>query len=338
MQTGKLQPLAVTLAVVMAAVILVGPAGVMAEPKLAVPRLSQTQQAPAPGATQPGATQPGATQPAEAKPEEPKGPNTGRVSFSGGIDFPTDYYFRGIFQEDENYIIQPYGELGFKLWDSKDGPLNNVTFSLGTWNSLDGGPSGVDGSASQDPKIWYESDFIVKLMTTWFEDFTAGLIYTAYMSPNDRFNTVQELALSLSYNDAKFLGPFALNPALLFGFEMKGQADAGAHKGVYMQIGLTPGLTLLEKSQYPISLTFPILFGLSLSDYYEFGTGNDDTFGYFQGGVAASVPLKFIPPDFGAWQIRGSFNWLYLAGDNLKNVNHNDRNEYIFSIGLAFQY
>src|SRR5262245_4762556 len=205
MQTGKLQSLAVTLAVVMAGVMLVWPAGVMAEPKLAVPRLSQTQPgapqpgAPQPGATQPGATQPG-TQPTEAKPEEPKGPNTGRVSISAGIDFPSDYYFRGILQEDENYIIQPYGELGFKLWDSKDGPLNNVTFSLGTWNSLDGGPSGVDGSASQDPKIWYESDFIVKLMTTWFEDFTTGLIYTAYMSPNNRFNTVQELALSRRYH------------------------------------------------------------------------------------------------------------------------------------------
>ncbi len=328
MQTGKLQSLAVGVVMVLAALLLLGPRSVMAQTDIA-----QTQPAPA----QPAPAQPAEGKPAEAKPEEAKGPNTGRVSLSAGIDFPTDYYFRGIFQEDQSYIIQPYGEVGFKLWEDK-GVLNNVTLTLGTWNSLQGGPSGVEGSASVDPKMWYESDFYTKVMTTWAEDFTAGLIYTAYMSPNDRFTTVQELALSLGYNDAKLLGPFALNPALLFGFEMKGQADAGAHKGVYMQIGLTPGITFFEKSQYPLSLSFPVLFGLSLSNYYEFGTGTDDTFGYFQGGVAASLPLKFIPPDFGAWQLKGSMNWLHLAGDNLKNVNHGDSDEVIFSIGLAFQY
>jgi hypothetical protein len=309
MRTGKLRSLTMTVAAIVAAVVMLVPLGAAAQDKPA-------------------------DKPAEAKPEE-KGPNTGRLSLSAGVDFPTDYYFRGIFQEDDDYIIQPYGELAFKLYEGK-GPLNNVSFVLGTWNSLHGGPSGVDGP-NADPKIWYESDFYAKVMTTLFDDLTAGVIYTAYMSPNDRFTTVQELALSLGYNDAKLLGPFALNPSLLVAFEVKGQADAGSHRGVYLQLGIAPGVTLFEKSALPLTLSFPILTGLSLSEYYEFGSGSDDTFGYFQAGVGASIPLKFIPADFGSWQLKASLSWMRL-GDNLRAVNNNDRNEFIGTIGIAFTY
>ena len=62
---------------------------------------------------------------------------------------------------------------------------------------------------------------------------------------------MQELAFSLGYNDSKLLGPFALNPSVLVAFEMKGQADAGRHRGVYLQAGVTPGYTVNAKGTYP---------------------------------------------------------------------------------------
>jgi hypothetical protein len=89
-------------------------------------------------------------------------------------------------------------------------------------------------------------------------------IYTAYMSPNDFFNTVQELAVSMSFNDSKYLGPFVLNPTLLFAFEVKGQADAGAPRGIYMELGVTPSYTFNDKGTYPITLSVPLLLGLTL--------------------------------------------------------------------------
>ena len=266
-----------------------------------------------------------------------KGPNTGRISFSGGMDYTTDYFFRGILQEDEDYILQPYGDLTFKLWDGQ-GPLNAVGLTFGLWNSLHGGPTGVDGAVA-DPKVWYEADFYTKLSATMFEDLTAGLLYTAYMSPNDAFGTVQELALTLAYNDAGLLGPFALNPSVVLAYELDGQTDLGRHRGVYLQLGVSPGLTLFEKSRAPFSLTFPLLVGLSLSDYYEeVGIGgNNDRFGYFSGGVAASVPLAFIPPAYGSWQARAGASVLVL-GDNLKQVNNGDDTEVIGTVGLALTY
>lgn len=267
---------------------------------------------------------------------EEQGPNTGRISLNAGVDFPSRYYFRGILQEREDYIIQPFGDLTFNLYEGK-GPLSALNLTLGVWNSLHGGPTGVEGTTTVDPKVWYEADFFATLSTTLFEDFTTGVTYTAYMSPNDSFATVHEVALNLTYNDAKLLGAFALNPTLLLGFETKGQADGGAHRGGVIQIGVEPGLTLLEKSTYPVSLSFPVAVSLSLYDYYEFGTGNDDTFGAFSAGAKASLPLKFIPAAFGSWGARASLVW-YHFGDNLKTVNRGDRDAVVGLFGLSLSY
>ena len=268
--------------------------------------------------------------------QEEKGPNTGRISISAGVDFPTDYYFRGIIQETRDYIIQPYGDLTFKLWDGVPA-FGDLALTIGTWNSLHGGPTGIDGP-NVDPKIWYESDFYTKVGWTMFEDLSAGIIYTAYMSPNDAFGTVQELALGLGFDDSKLLGPFALNPSLLVAFEVKGQADGGDHKGIYLQAGISPSYTFSPNSTYPVTLSLPLLVGLSLDDYYEFGTGDDSTFGYFQGGVGLAVPLAFIPASFGSWQLKTGVNVLHLGG-NLRDVNKDrDRTEIIGTVGIAFTY
>ncbi|MGH7277403.1 MAG: hypothetical protein ACREJG_01805 [Candidatus Rokuibacteriota bacterium] len=270
-------------------------------------------------------------------PAQDGNPNTGRISLSAGVDYTTDYYFRGIVQETEDYIIQPYGDITFRLWDGAGG-VGNLALTVGTWNSLHGGPTGIEGgSASADPKIWYESDFYAKLGATVLDGLTAQTIYTAYMSPNNRFDTVQEIAFGLSYNDSTLLGPFAVNPSALVAFELRGQADAGDHRGVYLQLGVAPGYTFNAKGAYPLALSFPITLGLSLSDYYEFGTGDDDTFGFLQAGPSVAVPLAFIPSGFGPWQAKAGVAWLHL-GDNLRAINENDRNEFIGTIGIALAY
>lgn len=268
--------------------------------------------------------------------DEP-GPNTGRIALNAGVDVPSRYYFRGILQEKEDYIVQPFADVTFKLYEDKEGPISALNLTVGVWNSLHGGPTGEDGTATVDPKVWYEADFFSTLSLTLFEDFTTAVTYTAYMSPNDSFPTVQEMSVTLSYNDSKLLGAFALNPTVLLAFETKNQADLGAHKGALLQLGIAPGLTLFEGSSYPVALSFPIAVGLSLYDYYEFGTGNDDTFGVFSAGLKASIPLKFIPAAFGNWQARASVLW-YHFGDNTTAVNRGDRDTVVGLVGLSFSY
>jgi hypothetical protein len=277
-----------------------------------------------------------ATAPA-APPAEDKAPNTGRISLSAGVDYTTHYYFRGILQEDQDWIVQPYAEVTFKLYQG-EGALSSVFATLGIWNSLHGGPTGVDGGAlSQDPKAWYEVDLYGKLGVTLFDKLAAAFFYTAYISPNDRFKTVEEVGLSLAYNDAALLGPFALNPTVALAFEIDGQADAGRSKGTYLQLGVAPGVALFENSRVPVALSFPLTLGLSLDDYYEFGSGDDDAFGYASGGVTAAVPLKFIPPGFGSWTAKAGVQFMTL-GDNLERVNNGERFEVIGTFGLSFTY
>jgi hypothetical protein len=287
------------------------------------PALAQT---PAPPAATPA--------PATSAPTPPV--NTGRLSIGAGVDWTSAYFFRGIKQETEDLILQPYGELTFKLVENA-GALTALSLTAGIWNSLHTGPSGSDNPTASEPKVWYELDGYFKLSAVLFEDLTASAIYTAYLSPNNAFDSVQEIAFGFSYNDAKLLGPFALNPSLLIAFEFDGQADAGAQEGVYAQLGIAPAYTFLADSTYPLTLSVPLAVGLSLSDYYEFGTGSDDTFGYFSAAATLSVPLAFVPPEFGKWVVKGGIQVLFL-GDNLKAINDGDEVQVIGSLGLAFTY
>ncbi|MEE8283085.1 MAG: hypothetical protein V3R47_06175 [candidate division NC10 bacterium] len=263
------------------------------------------------------------------------GPNTGKLSFSAGVDFTTQYFFRGILQENQDFIAQPFGEITATLYEGSEG-LNSVSTTVGIWNSLHSGPTGADGE-TQDPTIWYEADFYGGLNFGLFDNWDAGILYTAYTSPNDSFATIQEIAFSVGYDDSALLGAFALSPHVLWAIEVQGQAEGGTDKGVYMELGIEPGFTLVESENYPVSLAFPVTVGLSLDDYYEDATGDDDTFGYFNGGIVASMPLGFMPADFGAWEVYVGVNFLVL-GDNLEAVNNGDSFETIGTVGISMTY
>jgi hypothetical protein len=177
--------------------------------------------------------------PLEAKLEE-KRPNTGRISLNLGVDWVSEYFFRGIAQEVGGANFQPYGSVSFKLIENA-GPLTALTATPGIWNNWHAG--GGNLVEPLDPTFWYEADLYFTLAATLWENVTMGLTYTAYTSPNDSFKSYQELGFGLSLNDSKWLGAFALNPSLFVGGEVKGQAEAGRARGVYLQLGINPGYT-----------------------------------------------------------------------------------------------
>jgi len=260
------------------------------------------------------------------------GENKGRISLSAGADFSHAYYFRGILQTNKSFVAQPYGDVTFNLYEGENG-LNSVGATLGFWNSFHSRNT-VDVS---DPTAWYEVDLYGGFTFGLFDSLETGVTYTAYISPNNAFSTVQEISFSFSFDDSELLGDFALSPSLLLAAEVKGQADGGSNKGVYLQLGVEPGLTLIESENYPVSLSFPLTLGLSISDYYQNSTGDDDTFGYFDLGVNVSVPLSFIPADYGSWEVFVRGDFLFL-GDNLEAVNDGDAFEAIGTIGISLAY
>jgi hypothetical protein len=262
--------------------------------------------------------------PAAATQPAPDPPATKPVTLTVGMDVPTAYMFRGIFQEDQGFIGQPFVDVGIAA-------APNVTINAGLWNSFHSGPSGSDHD-SGDRSAWYELDYYASatfLVGKW----KPGALYTAYTSPNDAFLTTHELALVLAYDDSANAVP--LNPKAILAFELDGQADGGASKGTYLELGVRPVFPLAPHDTYPLTLAVPAKMGLSLNDYYE-GVNGSDTFGYFDLGGILSVPLAFMNGKT-TWEIHGGVDILWL-GSNMKALNGGDGVKAVGVIGFSMIY
>src|SRR5262249_56696131 len=163
------------------------------------------------------------------------------------------------------------------------------------------------------------------LVTFAFGRLKPGVQYTSYTSPNDKFQTVQEIAGVLTIDDSASRVP--LSPKIVVGFEVKGQADAGAKKGQYLELGVKPSVKLSKK----LSVAIPAKAGFSLKDYYE-GPVPHTHAGYLDTGAIATVPFTSGTT---SWDIHGGLDVLVFC-DNLKRLNNGNRVKPIASIGLGF--
>jgi hypothetical protein len=261
------------------------------------------------------------------------GGNEGNVTVSAGIDAINAYMFRGIYQDDTRVIMWPYAELGLSIF-SGEGGLQSVAASVGTWNSLHTGSAGSRGPTG---KLWYESDFYAGLGLGFARGVSVDTTFTAYTSPNDSFDTIKEIAFGVGVDDSPALGRGALQPYGLVAFEL-GEATAdGHHKGIYLELGVSPGV---EGSR--VSLSVPVKVGLSLRDFYELevsdGVIEDNRFGFVSVGGIVTVPLTGIPARFGSWDVHGGVE-LQRLGTTTRALNRNgDASKVIGLFGVSLSY
>lgn len=268
--------------------------------------------------------------------EHPPPLDRGRVTFSIGSDITTAYFFRGILAERDGFIWQSYGTLNFILFEGEDRDVvDNVIFSLGTFNSVHSNKTLADGSG---PSNWYESAYIIGPLFGFADHFSGSLLYIVYASPSGAFLASQELDVGLSFDDSEFLGAFALQPSMVWGFELDKTAF-GATEGIYLQLGVKPSTVVFENAAYPVTLALPLTLGLSVSNYYEEPepNGSNDTFGFFDAGLVASVPLAFLPEDYGAWSVSLSVDVLALSG-TLADFNRGDGTQWVGKTGFSMSY
>ena len=297
-------------------------------------------------------------------------PNTGDMHVSGALDFANAYYFRGIRQETEGYIIQPYLDLGATIFKG-EGSLKTFTVNVGTWNSLHSG--GLTGTHNDlNNKGWYESDFYATLGFGLSGGVNASMTFTSYMSPNSQFSTVKELSFKFTMDDTPWLGnykQYSSKPYFLIATELDtgtgtGQADASfcqgffvtgcSGAGTYIEIGGAPSYT---KDWWTISV--PLKVGIGLIDYYQAlyidpatnaGVGLDSKFGFFSVGLQGTVPFAPKATRFGNWNVHGGIEWLKL-GDMTTYANQQPAfygapltpgggldNDVVVSVGVAFSY
>jgi hypothetical protein len=282
------------------------------------------------GAPEPSAAEE-ATDPSDCCGDE--GPNRGRVSLSFANDIVTAYFFRGILQERNGFITQPSLEIGINVYEG-EGALTSLDLGIGTWNSVQSNKTLASGSG---PTNWYESDVYPSVSATFAERVETALVYQVYTAPNGAFATIQNLDLEVAFDDSELWGdaPFSLAPSALLSFELD-RTNFGDEEGVYLELGLEPSYVLFDGEDYPITVAVPLAVGLSLNDYYEDDSG-DDTFGFFSFGLGFSVPLAFIPEDYGFWSTGLGID-VYVLGDNMKEANLGDSPFPVGIFGVLMEY
>jgi hypothetical protein len=287
------------------------------------------------------------------------GPNTGAVSLSLGLDFTTAYFYRGIIQQTNGIIYQPSADVTFQLTDA-------LSVYVGTWNSMH---TNTGGAADQ----WYESDFFVGASYALSECLTFDASYIWLYGPSIGAEFAQEVDLSLSYDDSALWGDSfnGLQPHVLVAIETSGGSDgygltdsngvpASRDLGIYYEIGIAPSFTLVDSASSPVTLTIPVTVGFG-SNYYEItrefvnagpdgilggagaaddfndNTTDDEAFGFVDIGLDFSMPLSFVPAQFGSWEASTGVHFLFL-GDNAKAGNGGDDLEIIGTFGISMSY
>jgi hypothetical protein len=262
--------------------------------------------------------------------QESSGSNPNVLVPAGGVDVANQYVFRGVRQNSTGIAVWPFTDLTARIL-SREGTLRRIEASLGFWNSLNTGDTGADGPAGQS---WYESRLSGTLALQFSRGVSVAATYTAYVSPNDMFSTVNEVGVRLALDDRGALGARAVNPYALFAFEVDtspgmGQLDGGLKAGRYLELGATPGYS----GRYA-RVAFPVRVGLSLSDYYELGR-EDNTFGFVSVAGIVTVPLG-RQTRVGRWHVHGGLEFQAL-GETTKVFNGGDRSAVVASFGVGLK-
>ena len=243
----------------------------------------------------------------------------------GGVDFRSQYIFRGYTQNEHGYIAQPYAEFGHTVFD--DGEGFSITPYIGTWNNL------TEEQGPDDLEHWNEFDAFGGADFA-FGDFNIRLLYTLYSSPANAFDDIHELGLVFSHPVGE-IGPFeSLNAAVGVYQELR---DDNGTEDTYLELGLQPTLTELKAGELPVLLSLPIIVGASLDDYYLDADGDDEFLGYTQIGIRASIPLP-LPARYGAWSIAGEIDYIHLFADGAADLNDGEEDEIVFVGNITYSF
>lgn len=245
-----------------------------------------------------------------------------RMNFIGGFDFLSAFYWRGIVQENDNFILQPWFNLTAGGVAGGDF-VQNLDIGVQNWNSIELNP----GGQSDD---WFRSDLLFEFSMDMSDEWKIQPYYGWYKSPENNFNTITELGVNVTFRDEG-----GWNPSATLAFELEGQADGIAPSGTFLGLGIAPETTAGDD----IDISFPIRVGLSLGDYYQNPNNNDedDFFGYAEAGIDVRIPFEIFPSEYGDWTFNLGLHVLYL-GDAAAALNNDTEVELFGYAGVSFVF
>jgi len=271
------------------------------------------------------------------------GDNQRPLNVYAGLDYVSQYIARGLVFVDEP-SLQPWAEVDVSLSRDVDtnGPLGGMSFFAGNWNNINlaSGSDGIARSGSAaDLKDWYETDIYAGLRLSLHENLLVSFRYNYYTSPSDSFADIGELDFRIAWDDSSFWGDrveltgFRLTPRVRIAKELD---DGGGPEQWFFSPRLTPSFVLDGLPNDP-RINFPLILGLGADgQYIDSTTGEDETFGFFQTGVAVDLPLDVLPSEGGALSVTGAVDVYILADENLSP--NQDRTEVVARFGVSYSF
>jgi hypothetical protein len=267
----------------------------------------------------------------EAKTINPTPPS--RVHFLADVEFANEYLTpRGLIVVNKGLTIQPL-VLGFVNVYKGDSFINDVTLVPGIWADFATAKSGprpgfaysqnfnpATGTYSLVQSTYLnEVDPIFGVTTTFAKNYTLGVTYTAFISQNGSFPTSQHLETKLSMNDTDYLKAFALHPAVIYWQELRNKATVGPIAGHgpsgYFDLGIAPSYTF---EKYSLKLEAPIRTLIPIDNRFYGRSG----IGLYEVGGKATVPLSFMPQEYGSWSFHVGVKYMRFLNQGLIDQNN----------------
>jgi hypothetical protein len=231
--------------------------------------------------------------------------------------------------------IQALDGLVLDVPQNPKGAITDVSFVAGTW---------TDWNPGYDPKLnketFNEFDWFVGANAKVGKDWTAGVQYVEFISPQQAFVTEKNVEFSLAFDDSDYLKPISLKPYAKLFYAASGGSTVvvGKAGGTFdAELGIAPSLDLHPYGA-PIILSVPTWVTVGPSDFWG-GGGN---VGVFSTGLKATYPIPG-PSAAGHWAVYGAYQYYNLINDRLVLAetllnNRSDRNVNLWSVGVGLGF
>ena len=140
----------------------------------------------------------------------------------------------------------------------------------------------------------------------------------------DFYPTSHHLELKIRFDDSKLMGgDFSINPYVAHWHELEDKATvafnpATSEESFYFTVGVIPTFKMGS-----VKLVFPTYINLVGNDFYQQFDGSPGGAGLavFGTEIKASVPLTFIPKEYGFWTAYAGVKYYHLENDGLLDGN-----------------
>lgn len=227
---------------------------------------------------------------------------------------------RGLNVENDGVVFQPLALLFANLYSSESSFVSDVTLTAGVWSSF----HTETANSGPDPSHWNEFDPILGLAYKLPYGLKFETNYTAFKSMTNAYPLSQHLELKLSLDDSKWMGKtFSLNPFVAYWRELDNKATVAfvqsrAPESYYFTLGIDPTIKLDA-----VKIEFPTYINIVGDHFYQQLNGDAGGSGLavFSAAIKASVPLKFIPQEYGFWTLYAGVKYYHMSNDGLEDGN-----------------